>query len=114
MQPDDATTRVADAGDRRRIAARSEAVQREMEFVRELGDVFEISIVGSTLIVVGGGDAVAEAFDESRFTKAVVPPVSNLRELAGDGLFTAFNREPAWAQAHNVLMPAFSQSSMRS
>lgn len=40
--------------------------------------------------------------------------MSNLRELAGDGLFTAFNSEPAWAQAHNVLMPAFSQSSMRS
>lgn len=30
-------------------------VQREMEFVRELGDVFEINIVGSKLIVVGGG-----------------------------------------------------------
>lgn len=89
-------------------------VQREMEFVRELGDVFEINIVGSKLIVVGGGAAAAEVFDESRFAKAVVPPVSNLRELAGDGLFTAFNREPAWAQAHNVLMPAFSQLSMRS
>src|SRR5690606_38770672 len=59
-------------------------------------------------------DAAAEVFDESRFAKAVVPPVSNLRELAGDGLFTAFNSEPAWAQAHNVLMPAFGQTAMRS
>ncbi|MGX6512553.1 cytochrome P450 [Rhodococcus sp. SJ-2] len=88
-------------------------VQRETEFVRELGDVFEIDIVGSKVIVVGGGNAVAEVFDESRFAKAVVPPVKNLRDLAGDGLFTAFNSEPAWAQAHNVLMPAFSQASMR-
>lgn len=89
-------------------------VQREAQFVRELGDVFEIDIAGKKVVVVGGGDAAAEVFDESRFAKAVVPPVSNLRELAGDGLFTAFNSEPAWAQAHNVLMPAFSQSSMRS
>nr|QTK22475.1 cytochrome P450 [Rhodococcus sp. B2] len=76
--------------------------------------MFEIDIAGKKVVVVGGGDAAAEVFDESRFAKAVVPPVSNLRELAGDGLFTAFNSEPAWAQAHNVLMPAFSQSSMRS
>ena len=35
-------------------------VQREAQFVQELGDVFEISILGRKVIVVGGGDAAAE------------------------------------------------------
>lgn len=33
--------------------------------------------------------------------------------MGGDGLFTAYNDEPNWHKAHNLLMPAFIQAAMR-
>ena len=36
-----------------------------------------------------------------------------LRLLGGDGVFTAYNEEPNWRKAHELLMPAFTQSAMR-
>jgi unspecific monooxygenase len=89
-------------------------VQREARWASTLGSVFEIKILADRLVVVGGADVAAEVFDEERFAKAVVAPLTSLRAIAGDGLFTAFNSEPNWARAHNVLAPAFSQESMRS
>lgn len=48
-----------------------------------------------------------ELFDESRFVKAVTGPLAQVRELAGDGLFTAIPDEHNWELAHRLLMPAF-------
>lgn len=88
--------------------------QREMEMAKELGPIFEIDIAGKKLVVVAGADEAAEVFDEKRFAKAIVPPITKLRDIASDGLFTAYNSEPNWEKAHNILAPAFSQASMRS
>jgi unspecific monooxygenase len=57
---------------------------------------------------------VADLADESRFAKHLAPGVKALRGIGGDGLFTAYNSEPNWAKAHNLLAPAFSQTAMRS
>ncbi|MEV6741631.1 hypothetical protein AB0N14_33875 [Streptomyces sp. NPDC051104] len=45
--------------------------------------------------------------------KAVGPALENVREFAGDGLFTAYNDEPNRARAHDILMPAFALGWMR-
>src|SRR5204862_5008924 len=58
-------------------------------------------------------DLVTELADENRFAKGVSVVLENVREFAGDGLFTAYNDEPNWAKAHEVLMPAFALGSMR-
>src|SRR5690625_5680198 len=50
--------------------------------------------------------------DEKRFAKALPPAVEALREFGGDGLFTAFNHEPNWQLAHDILMPAFTREAM--
>jgi cytochrome P450/NADPH-cytochrome P450 reductase len=36
-----------------------------------------------------------------------------VRDFAGDGLFTARDGEESWGQAHRILLPAFSQRSMK-
>ena len=79
----------------------------------QLGPVFEFKFLGARYVVAAGSDAVAELNDEGRFCKHVGPDIDALRLLGGDGLFTAYNDEPNWQKAHDVLMPAFSQQAMR-
>jgi cytochrome P450 / NADPH-cytochrome P450 reductase len=64
-------------------------------------------------LFVSSLDLVTELADEQRFAKLVGPALLNVREFAGDGLFTAFNDEPNWTKAHDLLMPAFASGSMR-
>ncbi|CAN3127709.1 cytochrome P450 [Mycobacterium sp. smrl_JER01] len=79
----------------------------------ELGPVIEFRYLGAQYVVAVGADAVAELNDESRFCKHVGPDIEALRMLGGDGLFTAYNDEPNWQKAHDVLMPAFSRQAMQ-
>lgn len=54
-----------------------------------------------------------EVCDGARFEKKVHRPVESLRDLGGDGLFTAYNDEPKWPKAHRLLMPAFGPIGVR-
>ena len=45
----------------------------------------------------------------ARFRKFIGLPLSFLRDVAGDGLFTAHTDEANLGRAHRILMPAFSQ-----
>ncbi|KAG5659087.1 hypothetical protein KAF25_000289, partial [Fusarium avenaceum] len=58
-------------------------------------------------IFVASYEFAKELFDETRFVKAVTGPLAQVRELAGDGLFTALPEEHNWELAHRLLMPAF-------
>ncbi|MGQ9409853.1 cytochrome P450 [Mycolicibacterium gilvum] len=78
-----------------------------------LGPVFEFRFLGARYVVAASADAVAEVNDERRFCKHVGPDIDALRIMGGDGLFTAYNDEPNWQRAHDLLMPAFSQQAMR-
>lgn len=79
----------------------------------ELGPICEFRFLGARYVVAAGADAVNDLNDETRFCKHVGPDIEALRIVAGDGLFTAYNDEPNWLTAHQMLMPAFSQSAMR-
>ncbi len=84
-----------------------------MKEAKELGPLFKLRIFGTEINFASGLDLVTELADESRFRKNVHPDLVILREIGGDGLFTAFNDEPNWRKAHDVLMPAFSLGAMR-
>ncbi|GAB7184016.1 hypothetical protein ATKI12_3847 [Kitasatospora sp. Ki12] len=86
---------------------------RTMELAREHGPVFVQRMHGRDLMMVSGLELVEELADETRFTKSIGPGLENVRQFTGDGLFTAYNDEPNWARAHDILMPAFALGSMR-
>lgn len=58
-------------------------------------------------------ELVTELCDESRFAKNLTATLARVRPLAGDGLFTAYNGEPNWQKAHDVLLPGFSYAGLR-
>lgn len=56
---------------------------------------------------------IEEVNDETLWEKHVGPSLNRLRSVTGDGLFTAYNHEPNWRTAHNILMPAFTKAAMK-
>lgn len=93
-------------------ASRRTPVQDSLKYARRLGPVFRRSAFGKEFVFTWGAGLVADLADESRFAKHVGLGVANLRPVAGDGLFTAYNHEPNWQLAHDVLAPGFSREAM--
>ncbi|MFD4565786.1 cytochrome P450 [Streptomyces sp. NPDC058467] len=88
-------------------------LQQVVELMRRHGPVLVRRLHGRDAMFVGDLDLVTDLADETRFAKAIGPALENVREFAADGLFTAYNDEPNWAKAHDILMPAFALGSMR-
>ncbi|MFH9657337.1 cytochrome P450 [Streptomyces sp. NPDC017248] len=88
-------------------------IQQAMELMRAHGPVLVRRLHGRDAMFVADADLVADLADEDRFAKHIGPALENVREFAADGLFTAYNDEPNWARAHDILMPAFALGSMR-
>ena len=93
--------------------SRHTPVQDTMRLGRELGPIFTRRFLDQEIVFVGGARLAADLADESRFAKHLALGVEALRDVGGDGLFTAYNEEPNWKAAHDVLLPAFTQSAMR-
>ncbi|GAB38675.1 cytochrome P450, partial [Gordonia sputi] len=79
-----------------------------------LGPIYEMQVFRQKFVFIASAELTAELCDESRYCKALPPAIEALRDYAGDGLFTARNDESNWQLAHDLLMPAFTKSAMRS
>ncbi|MBO1330586.1 cytochrome P450 [Streptomyces sp. VRA16 Mangrove soil] len=88
-------------------------LQQVMGLMRKHGPALVRRLHGRDVLFVADLDLVTELADEDRFAKHVGPALQNVREFAADGLFTAYNDEPNWSRAHDILMPAFALGSMR-
>ena len=93
-------------------ANRTKPVQDSMRYARMLGPIYRRKAFNGEFVFVWGAGLVADLADESRFAKHVGLGVANLRPVAGDGLFTAYNHEPNWQLAHDVLAPGFNREAM--
>ena len=88
-------------------------VQSLMALAREYGPIFRLELPGREMIVVSSQALVNELCDEQRFDKKVHAPLEQIRDFAGDGLFTARTQEPNWGKAHRILMPVFGPAALR-
>ncbi|WP_399893663.1 cytochrome P450 [Streptomyces sp. BBFR51] len=93
-------------------ASRRTPMQDSLRYARQLGPVFRRRAFGKEFVFVWGASLAADLADETRFAKHVGLGVANLRPVAGDGLFTAYNHEPNWQLGHDVLAPGFSREAM--
>ncbi|MDU0291682.1 cytochrome P450 [Saccharothrix longispora] len=93
--------------------SRRTPVQDSMRLGRGLGPIFTRKFLDLEIVFVAGGALTAELADETRFAKHLAPGVEMLRGIGGDGLFTAYNHEPNWRAAHDVLVPGFTLGAMR-
>ncbi|GAA5134781.1 bifunctional cytochrome P450/NADPH--P450 reductase [Pseudonocardia adelaidensis] len=88
-------------------------VQGLMRLAAEHGPIYRLDLPGTALVVVGGQELAHELCDETRFEKQLHRPLREVREFAGDGLFTAETGEHNWQVAHRILMPAFGPPALR-
>jgi cytochrome P450 len=87
-------------------------VQDSLRYARQLGPIFRRKAFGREFVFVWGAALAADIADETRFAKHVGLGIANLRPVVGDALFTAYNHEPNWQLAHDVLAPGFSREAM--
>lgn len=79
---------------------------------RQFDGIFQLNLLGRRVPFVYSAELVTELCNQMRFRKMVVPPLSFLRDITGNGLFTARSDDPEWEIAHRILKPAFSHKSI--
>lgn len=80
----------------------------------QYGPLFYADFTGSRRLYACSLSLVDELCDETRFAKGITVRLDRFRTLVGNGLFTSYPGEDGWQQAHDVLMPGFSFSGLRS
>lgn len=77
------------------------------------GEIFQIKVLGSTIVFVAGAALAEEICDEKRFRKYVGGPIVEIRRAVHDALFTAFDYEENWGVAHRIVAPRLAPDSVR-
>ncbi|WP_349654936.1 cytochrome P450 [Neobacillus sp. 114] len=84
------------------------------KIAEKYGPIFRMEFFGGfSTIFVSGHKWAGEVLNSGKFDKSLLGGLHQVREFAGDGLFTGKTSEPNWQKAHNILMPSFSLSAMK-
>ncbi|WYZ35977.1 hypothetical protein EsH8_X_000624 [Colletotrichum jinshuiense] len=71
----------------------------------QYGEIFQIKVLGHTIVFVAGANIAEELCDEKRFRKYVGGPIVEIRYAVHDSLFTAYDHEENWGIHHRVIAP---------
>ncbi|KAI8948068.1 cytochrome P450 [Xylaria longipes] len=82
------------------------------KLAEKYGEIFQIKVLGKTLVFVAGAALAEELCDEKRFRKFVGGPIVEIRAMVNDSLFTAFEHEASWGVAHRIIAPKLSPSAL--
>lgn len=88
-------------------------LQNIEKVIAKYGPIIELKFFNRTVIILSGFEYVKEICDETRFDKNLSRPLLEVRDFAGDGLFTAWTNEENWQKAHNILLPGLGQRAMK-
>ncbi|KAI1199750.1 cytochrome P450 [Nemania serpens] len=80
------------------------------KLAEKYGEIFQIKVLGKTLVFVAGAALAEELCDEKRFRKFVGGPIVEIRYAVHDSLFTAFDNESSWGIHHRIIAPRLSTS----
>ena len=84
-----------------------------VEVAEQYGPIVRIQFFNRSIVALSSQELVNEVCDESRFGKVLGVALREVRQFAGDGLFTAETQEPNWQKAHRILMPAFGPAALK-
>lgn len=70
------------------------------------GEIYQLQLI-DTIVVISSQVMSHVISDETKWEKYISKALQEVRNFAGDGLFTAFGSEPNWTLAHRILIPAF-------
>jgi cytochrome P450 len=76
------------------------------------GEIFQITVLGQTIVFVAGAALAEEVCDQKRFRKYVGGPIVEIRYAVHDALFTAYEDEESWGVAHRIIAPRLSTQSV--
>ena len=91
----------------------SKGVLGLVEVAEQYGPIVRIQFFSRSIVALSSQELVNEVCDESRFGKVLGVALREVRQFAGDGLFTAETPEPNWQKAHRILMPAFGPAALK-
>lgn len=76
------------------------------------GEIFQITVLGQTIVFVASAALAGELCDQTRFRKYVGGPIVEIRAAVHDALFTAYDDEASWGVAHRILAPRLSAAAV--
>lgn len=79
-----------------------------------IGPIFKVNVLGKQIVFVCNVALLDEVCDERRFRKCVTGAIVEMRHVANDCLFTAYDYEKSWGIAHRIMAPYVSRSGVDS